>query len=458
MKKNLTRRELMQVLGAAGLGAAFGSRARPAAAAEPSPEGSGFDGGLIPSSVPPHAPVALAGGKVIQPQRELPVFHQTDVLVVGGGAAGWAAAVAARRAGAKVALIERYGCFGGLWTGGMVLVVIGTHARENGQARKVFRGVGDELLSRLSRLDGAIVKYGPDIPNPTVDPEATKYMMDEMAREAGVSVFFHSWGADAIMDAATVKGAVFESKAGRQAILAKVVIDASGDGDMFAAAGAEFEQRSYAIGTVHRLGNVDRLDREKMKAAGQKLPPLGAATPLQGVTWVNVRGPKGNGLDIEALSRLEMDHRRDIWNRVQQVRRTPGGEPACLLETAPQLGVRITRVLGGAYQLTLKDARDGRKFPDVVAVGGGGGVMQSEWQIPYGALLPRQVDGLLAAGRCISVDARLLDDTRLIAPCLMTGHAAGAAAALAAQTGCRPRDVDIPGLQKLLKEQGAYLG
>lgn len=461
--KRMTRRDVMKLMSAAGFGTLILSTrigGGEPAAAPAVVEGAGFMGRVIAptGAVAPATPARLVDGTVVQPERTLPVIHQTDVLVVGGGTAGVMAAVAAKRAGVSVAIAERYGCFGGLWTGGMVLVVIGTHAKVGGQKRKVIRGLGDELLQRIAKLDHGAIDYGGDAHNPTTDPEATKLVMDDMIREAGVNVFFHSWGVEAIMDGPAVRGAVFESKAGRQAILAKVVIDASGDGDMFAAAGAEFEQRSYAIGTVHRLGNVDRLDREKMKAAGQKLPPLGAATPLQGVTWVNVRGPKGNGLDIEALSRLEMDHRRDIWNRVQQVRRTPGGEPACLLETAPQLGVRITRVLGGAYQLTLKDARDGRKFPDVVAVGGGGGVMQSEWQIPYGALLPRQVDGLLAAGRCISVDARLLDDTRLIAPCLMTGHAAGAAAALAAQTGCRPRDVDIPGLQKLLKEQGAYLG
>jgi hypothetical protein len=322
----------------------------------------------------------------------------------------------------------------------------------------VVCGLGDELLERLTKYDGAIINQKPGAHNPTVDPEATKFMMDEMVREAGVNVFFHCWGADAVMDSKTIRGIVFESKAGRQAILAKVVIDTTGDGDIFAAAGAEYEQRTYAIGTVHRLGNMDRTDKEKAKEAGAKLPPLGAATPLPSVRWVNTRGPKANGLDIAELSRLEMEHRRNIWNQAQQMRKTPGYEGAFLVDTAPQLGVRITRVLQGVYKLTYKESREAKKFPDTVAVGGAEGAQHAGWPIPYGVLVPKEIDNLLTAGRCISADEKLLDDTRLIAACMTTGHAAGAAAAVAVQSNCRPRDIEIPRLQKLLKEQGAYLG
>jgi ribulose 1,5-bisphosphate synthetase/thiazole synthase len=465
MKGRLTRRGLMKVLSAAGFGTLIASTIRidrpalaaaPAAAADANPEGSGFLGKLIPPTGGPYVPAALVDGKVLLPQRPIPVLHQADVLVVGGGSAGWAAAVAAKRAGAKVALVERYGYFGGLWTGGMVLVVIGTHAKVDGEKRKVVRGLGDELLERLKKLDNAIINQEAGKHNPTTDPEATKFMMDEMIREAGVDVFLHCWAADAIVDGKTVKGVVFDSKAGRQAILAKVVVDATGDGDIFASAGAEYEQRTYAIGTVHRLGNMDRVEKEK--AAGRKLPPLGGATPIKGVTWVNTRGPKGNAVDIADLSRLEMDHRRMVWNQVQQIRQTPGYEQVYLLNTAPQLGVRISRVLQGVYKLTYKESREGRKFPDTVAVGGATGANHTEWPIPYGVLVPKEIDGLLTAGRSVSADEKLLDDTRLIAACLTTGHAAGAAAAVAAQDNCRPRDVAIAKVQKLLKDQGAYLG
>ncbi|MBM4017287.1 MAG: FAD-dependent oxidoreductase [Planctomycetes bacterium] len=472
MKPHFTRRDLMKVLSAAGFGTLISSTVRAdaptgAAAAGPAPAAAGasapaagsatFCGQVIAPTVPPHAPAALVGGQVVQPQRTLPVLHQADVLVVGGGSAGVMAAIAARRAGAKTAIIERYGYFGGLWTGGMVLLVIGTHVKDGAGKKKVVRGLGDELLERLKKIDGAIINQDPGAHNPTADPEATKFIMDEMVREAGVDVFFHCWGADAVMDGKTIRGVVFESKAGRQAILAKVVVDATGDGDIFAAAGAEYVQRTYAIGTVHRHGNMDRIEKGKAPA-GTKLPPLGGVTPLPSLTWVNTRGPKENGLDVAALSRLEMDHRRDIWNRLRQIKQTPGYESIFIADTAPQLGVRITRVLVGTCTLTYQEMRAGKKFPDVVAVGGAQGANHAGWPIPYGVLVPKEIDNLLTAGRSVSADEKLLDDTRLIAACLTTGHAAGAAAAVAAQSGCRPRDVDIAKVQELLTEQGAYLG
>ena len=153
-----------------------------------------------------------------------------------------------------------------------------------------------------------------------------------------------------------------------------------------------------------------------------------------------------------------MEHRRGIWRRVQELRRTPGAENLFLLDVAPQLGVRTSRLLGGTHQLTYKETRAGKRFPDVVAVGGAQGANHGEWAIPYGVLVPRQVDNLLAAGRCVCVDSRLIEDMRLIAPCLTTGHAAGAAAAVAAADGCRPRDVDVAKVQNRLTDQGAYLG
>ena len=456
MKSTLTRRELLKLLSTAGLGTAF---ARFAAADEigaapkdaPVPEGQ-----LVPVTARPRYPARLVGGRVVQPERPLTVARETDVLVVGGGPAGFAAAVAAARTGAKTTLVERYGYFGGQWTGGLVLLVISSHASENGRLVKVLRGVGDELLERLTQIDDAIVNQAPGKFNPTSDPEATKFMMDEMIREAGVKVFLHCWVADVVMEGAALRGVVFESKAGRQAILAKVVVDATGDGDVFAAAGAEHEQRLHAIGLVHRLGNVDRADPARLKAAGVK--SLGAPEPLPSVEWVNLRGPSTDCLDIAELSRLEMEHRRSVFKRVQRLRQTPGGEKLFLLQTAPQLGVRVSRLLAGTHQLTYAEARAGKEFPDTIAVGGAQNAQHRGWPIPYGVMVPKKLDGLLAAGRCICVDEKLIEDMRLIASCLTTGHAAGTAAALAVQRGCPPRDLEIAALQKSLRDQGAYLG
>ncbi len=456
MKTTLSRRELLRLLSAAGLGAAVASRTvadeiGTAPKNLPVPENQ-----LIPTPENPRSPAQFIGGKVIQPERALSVVAETDVLVVGGGPAGFAAAVASARAGAKTTLVERYGYFGGQWTGGLVLLVISTHARENGQLVKVLCGIGDELLERLNGIDGAVVNQGPGKYNPTSDPEATKFMMDEMIREAGVKVFLHCWVADVVLEGPVIRGVVFESKAGRQAILAKVVVDATGDGDVFAAAGAEHERRLHAIGLVHRIGNADRADLVKLQEGG--LQSLGSVEPLASVKWVNLRGPSTDCLDIAELTRLEMDHRRSIWKRNQQLRQRPGGEKLFLLQTAPQLGVRISRLLAGTHQLTYAEAREGKKFPDTIAVGGAQNAQHRGWPIPYGVLLPKKLDNLLAAGRCVCVDEDLIEDMRLIASCLTTGHAAGAAAALAIQSGCSPRALEMEKLQKLLLSQGAYLG
>lgn len=456
MKSTISRRDLLRLLSATGLGAAFASSTVADQISTPPNNQPVPENRLIPIPDGARYPARLVGGQVIQPERPLTVANETDVLVVGGGPAGFAAAVAAARAGAKTTLVERYGYFGGQWTGGLVLLVISSHARENGQLVKVLRGVGDELLERLNGIDGAVVNQAPGKFNPTSDPEATKFMMDEMIREAGVRVFLHCWVADVVMEGPVIRGVVFESKAGRQAILAKIVVDATGDGDVFAAAGAEHERRLHAIGLVHRIGNADRADLAKLQEAGVK--SLGAVEPLPSVKWVNLRGPSTDCLDVAELTRLEMEHRRSIWKRTQQLRQKPGGDNLFLLQTAPQLGVRISRLLAGTYQLTYAEARAGKKFPDTIAVGGAQNAQHRGWPIPYGVLLPKKLDNLLAAGRCVCVDEGLIEDMRLIASCLTTGHAAGAAAALAINSGCSPRALEVVKLQKLLLSQGAYLG
>jgi len=454
MSKHLNRRSWLKFVGLTGLGSGVLPSVANRAGAQSVGEGGGFQSSVIQERCGEFTGdnAGLIGGKVVQPARELPVLSETDVLVVGGGPAGVSAAIAARRAGAKVTLVERYGHMGGLWTGGLVLLILG-HIVKGG--KQVCQGIGEEMMQRLDRMPGAIINRRPGT-NPTVDAEAVKYLMVEMIEEAKVDIFLHCLGVEAILDGHAVRGAVFESKSGRQAILAKVVVDATGDGDMFASAGAAFEHRAHNIGLVSRIGNLDRIDKA---AAGRAKPRrMGGGTPVKGVNWVNMTGPEADGLDVATLTRMEMNHRKFIWKNLQKTRQMPGYDPLCLLETAPQLGVRITRILHGLNRIRLDDLKKGTRFPDVIGVGGASNAKHDEWQIPYGALVPETVDNVLAAGRCVNCEIRMADLVRLIPNCFVTGHAAGVAAAVAAGTDRTPRDVDVSKVQGILRDQKAYLG
>lgn len=445
--KHLSRRDFIRALGfsslaAAGMGRVF---------AQPIHEGSKVVDQITDSTRGSAA--FLENGKVIQPQREIPVFRDTGVLVVGGGTAGVAAALAARRAGVNVTLVERYGCFGGLWTAGLVLIVLCTHAPVDGKRTKMVQGVGDEILARIDALRFGAVNYGPDSRyDATTDPEATKYVLAKMLREEGVDIVLHSWVTNAIMEGDAVKGVLFESKAGCMAIRAKVVIDASGDGDVFDAAGAESIPHVHRIGLVHRLGNVP----EGKAPEGLN---LGGVTPIPGVRWVNMQGPQGDCLDVQTLTDCELDGREAIWNKLKNIQETPGCENVFLLDVASQLGVRASRTLVGTEELRLEDTLNKKAYPDVIGVGGTYSFLKGQpCPIPYGTLVPQRVENLLAAGRCVAADNTMLNYTRLIAPCMLTGQAAGAAAALAVQENTTPRAVNMAKLQGLLKKQGAYLG
>jgi hypothetical protein len=222
----------------------------------------------------------------------------------------------------------------------------------------------------------------------------------------------------------------------------------------------------YEIGLVHRLGNVDRINKE---APGYREMYIGGPTPIPSVNWVNMTGGDyENALDFKRLSELQRKHRIEIWENVQRIRAIPGHEELFLLETAPQQGVRMSRILDGEYRLTLKDSMTYERFSDSVGLSGawtnvlydGKSYTPDQrpvWQIPYRSLVPKQNHNLLAAGRCFSFEEALFQDARIIGTCLVTGHAAGAAAALVAETGISVRDMDIERLQDLLRQQNARL-
>lgn len=407
-------------------------------------------------------PCKLGEGGVVRPSAVVPTISETDVLVVGGGPAGCVAAISAARAGAKTTLVERYGHFGGLATGGLVVHILGHWTKEGDKKVQATQGIGEEMMKRLEDLPQGIVnrEFGR---NPTLDAEAYKYLLVEMITEANIEVFLHSWAIDAIIDDEpspetgnpVVRGVVIQTKLGPKAILAKQVIDATGDGDVFVPAGAAHTQRMYNIGLPYRIGNLDRAKPEK---GGKRPRFLGDVTPVPGVRWVNMTGPSLDGVDVKVLSELELKHRKQIWKQVQETRSTPGYEDVYLIETAPQIGVRVTRVIEGVATLKLDEARAGKKFDDCVGIGGAWNGDHIGWQIPFGALVPKNVENILTAGRSISGEPLMSDVIRVIPNCWVSGHAAGAAAAVAVQDGTLARAVSIPKVRALLKEQKAYLG
>lgn len=448
MAIHVTRRQWLAMMSAVGAAGATGGPKVLAdlASRDDAPEGVTVDGSRV-------EPCTLANGEVVQPRKVLPTIHKTEVVVVGAGPAGVTAALGASRAGADVTLVERYGHFGGLSTGGLVLIILGHWVTGK---RQVCRGIGEEIMRRLDGIPHGIVDRRAGV-NPTVDAEALKYVQVEMITESGIDVFLHSWAVDAIMEGNTIRGVVFESKSGKQAILADQVIDTTGDGDIFSAAGAQHEQRIYHLGLPYRIGGLDEVDKGN-RPAGRPPRHLGNHTPIPGVNWVNMHGPDADALDVRELSRLELAHRKQIWKQVQELRATPGYESVYLLETASQLGVRISRVLNGMETLTIDGVKRNRTFDDCVAIGGAWNGDHQSWEIPLGSMVPRNLDNLLTAGRSLSGEPKMSDLIRVIPICWVSGHAAGCAAAMAAREGCRVRAVDIAKLQALLKSQGAYLG
>jgi hypothetical protein len=473
MTKEVSRREWMRSITAGGLVVA-GTMTPLSSMLTAQSEQGAVRGPLPPGPAVTRTPATIVEGKVVQPRREISVLNKTGVLVVGGGPAGTAAALSARRLGADVTIVERYGYFGGLATGGLVLAIFPIYDRNN---KQVIVGIGEEMMQRLDKIKFGIIERNKAPVYPTVDAEAYKYVLAEMVLESGMTAYLDCWGVDAILDnRGAVRGAVFESKSGRQAILADVVIDASGDGDIYAAAGAAFTKVKDSIGLVSRIGNLDVEDmydqkqehmsgiRDSVKGArptrGAPVPELkgnvGSPTPAPHVNWLNMKGPVGDGLDVAELSMFELKHRRALWANLERARKRPGAEQAFMVETAPQMGVRLTRLLGGTKKLTFGEAKEGRKFSDVI--GYAGTFVVPEFQIPYGCLVPAKVENLLAAGRCISSDFELADTLRLIPICWVTGQAAGVAAALSIKDKCKPREVNISKLQNNLRQQGAYLG
>lgn len=439
-------------------------------------------------------------GTVSEPARETPVYDETDVLVVGGGPAGCAAAVTARRLGARVTLVERYNHLGGLATGGLVIWI---DRMTDWQGMQVIAGFAKEILDRLppdavagapqelwgSSDEAAVAHWRERLGafrdvvtwSPMIDPEWLKVVSAELLHEEGVRLLLHSWAAAAVRDGRTVRGVVFESKEGRRAVLAKVVVDATGDLDVCAAAGAPYESDvegegsnvQHCINTAWLWAGVDfkrwlafkRDDPDGyhafMEAARQQLGYV--ETPC--VAWrddvVLFLGPRlagYSGLRVADLTAVELESRRRMLAHLEVFRRhAPGFEDAWLMLSAPQIGVRHTRRLVGLKRMTVDDWKAGVRHPDEIGVSPSPSRKYANVSVPYGALVPADLDNVLAGGRHIATDAPTQAFMREIPQCWLTGQAAGAAAAIAAATGTPPASLDVREIQGALLEQGAYL-
>jgi len=411
-------------------------------------------------------------GTAYAEQLQTPIVARYDVIVAGGGPSGFIAALAAARSGAKTLLIERYPFLGGNGTAGLMTCYNGFRNQKPPEALQTVKGIPAEYIAELVRLGGIadMDNYAKQVPHDAAkgdlpycigfDPEAAKVAMLNLIRKEGVSLRLHSWIAAPMRDGSRVTGVVVESKSGRQAIAADVVVDATGDGDLAAAAGAPF---------MSPASQGDRMDMSLMYRLGGV--PASVTDSFGGirigdrvVRW----GPGfgGDGLDVENLTRAEVESRIELWSQIQQLRKKPQMESVHLDQTATGIGVRETRRIAGEYTVTERDAIKGTRFPDVIAISsnpmpsyhGQRFFFEHEgFDIPYRSLVPQKVEGLVLTGRCISCEQGPFQSARSMAPAMAVGHASGCAAALAAKGRIPPRSLDVKALQKLLLSQNAEL-
>ena len=414
--------------------------------------------------------------QVTEEKRTIPVYDEVDVVVCGGGVAGVAAATCAARLGARVLLLERYGYLGGLATGGLVITVPPLDNGINGEVRMRLQeartyqecaNLGDDPA-----VEGLIA----------VDPEILKYELLGLLLDSGAELLLHTSVVGSLCADERVTGVIVENKAGRSAIRASLVIDTTGDGDLAAAAGAAYEvdQRPLPVTLMSTVVDVDtqralaqlgswgrlRALVEDAVSAGELsfdlevhskewAPGVFAAElcyPGQINLWSGSMFGV-NGIDPDDVTRAEIVTRRHTMKLIAFLReRLDGFQRARLECTAAQVGVRGTRRITGLASPALKEVLS-TPFPDTVAKP----YVRRKMRIPYRSLVPRDVDGLLFAGRCLSAEADAMVQLRLIPVCFATGQAAGTAAAIAVREGLSPRNLDVAEIQDDLVRQGMKL-
>ena len=438
-----------------------------------------------------------------EPERDLPVRGEYDVVVLGGGPAGIAAAASAAAHGRKTLLIERYGFLGGMGTAAGVTNFCGLHANVHGEIRQVVHGVADELLARIDRLGGLNAPhmvFG-KIAAQAYDTAAYKCAADDLLLGQGVEILFHALGAGVVMDIdETVRALIVETKSGRAAVIGRMFIDCSGDGDLAAWAGAPFELGDGAGSMLYptMMFRVNGVDPAAAGEAWKTIPALmdeatrrGETFPRKGAIvrpqknpaeWrVNVTQMKradGGALDgtnADELSAGEIEGRRQAMAFFEFLKREAVGfGHSYIVDMPPQIGIRETRRVTGHYQLTREDVLSCASFTDTIGVNGWpiekhvAGDVEWQWpdipgsrgfnHLPYRMLLPHKVRNLLVAGRCASMTHEGQSAARVSGGCFVMGQAAGSAAHLALAGNSALAEISVEALQGLLEKDGAYLG
>jgi hypothetical protein len=445
----------------------------------------------------------LSSKTIEEPARQIPLYGEYDIVVLGGGPAGIAAAVAAARAGRRTLLIERYGFLGGMGTAAGVTNFCGLHANVHGEMHRVVQGIASELLDRIDRLGGLNAPHlilG-KIFAQAYDTAAYKIAADDLLAAHKVDILFHALGAGVVMhDERRINAVMVETKGGRQAVRAGIFIECSGDGDLAAWAGAPFEigDNNGSMLYPSMMFRLNGIDPEKAGEAWRTIPALmeqaeAAGThrfprkaaivrpQRHGIEWrvnfTQLARPDGtavNGLEPDDLTRGEIDGRRQAIQAFEFLRSVPGFENSYIVDLPPQLGIRETRRVVGGYMLSGDDVLGCASFPDSIGVNGwpmeqhvAGNVIfkfppipesRGFNELPYRMLVPDGVDNLLMAGRCASMTHDGQSAARVSGACFAMGEAVGMAAALALSGNTIPRDIAVEKLQQALQQQGAFIG
>jgi hypothetical protein len=401
--------------------------------------------------------------------REVPVVAERDVVVVGGGPGGVMAALAAARTGAKTLIIERYGFLGGMATAGLMTSFNGFRNERPPNHFQTVRGLAQELVDRLIEAGGACgctahgnfgeLKPGECPYAVSFDPEILKRVILQMLQEAEVDIMLHTTFSNAIAGGREVKAVLVENKSGRQAIVGKIYVDATGDGDLAARAGARYEkvkkvgERMMGVSLMYRVAGIPKPEPDERRLW------------INGITTFWGPGFGGiDGTDVVDLTEAEIKARLAMEEHLKKLReRYP---EATLVETATMIGVRETRRIVGLYTITEEDVLTGRPQPDSIAVssnpvpnyyGRRYFLKHLGFEIPYRSLVPADLDNVLLAGRCISACQPAFQSARSMAPNMAISQASGTAAAMCVTAGCRPADLDVTALQRKLGEDGAIV-